>query len=375
MRPVLFPLVLAAALLGGPRAGAMAFTPPPPTLPLTGVAPTCVSPSAAPPVSAPTLLPLPAAVTGHVSFYAAEYDPETRRPLRALTLGNPDDLHPLASSFKSLVLQGILQDVDAGRLRLNTVFKTTAANRSIEAYPAGSNTLQVLAKRAIYLSDNTASDILHLAYGPERLARAVRQSSPCTSVLLTTKAWWGAQAGLIPSVMTPDPAAGARAYGAQPFAQRLLTAGALIAASQKLGGPEVERQLDVYFHGPTYAADMEVNLQNTSTARAYADLMARTLPGAALKPATRRVFREILATGCCRPKAPKLNATYWAAKAGSGWGILTLTGYVETGDGRTFAYAYLNDGSATTDAEKMEDQIRPVVLWIEQNLQALAAAR
>lgn len=339
----------------------------------SGVAPTCAEAQTVPVPTAPVTLPLPAGVSGRVNFYVAEYQPETLQPLRALSLGDPDDVQPLASTFKPLVLQGVLQDVDSGRLRLNSVFTTTAANRSIEAYPAGNNTLQVLARRAIYLSDNTASDILHLAYGPERLARAVRQNSPCTTVLLTTKAWWAAQAGLVPAVLTPDTAAGARVYGAQPFEQRLLTARHLIAGAQQRTGPEVERRLEAYFHGPTYAADLEVNLQNTSTARAYTDLMARTLPGQALGPATRKVFRDILATGCCRPQTPKLNATYWAAKAGSGWRILTLTGYVETGDGRRFAYTYLNDGSATKTAENMERQIRPVVLWIEQSLLALKA--
>lgn len=375
MRPILFPAILAAALLGGTCSGATTIMPTPPSLTRSAAASTCSGPSAAAVLSTPTRLPLPPGVTGRVSFFAAEYDPKTLRPLQAFTLGNPDDLHPLASIFKPLVVQGVLQDVDAGKFRLNSTFTTTAATRSIEDYPAGRNSLQVLAKRAISLSDNTASDILHLAYGPERLARAVRQQSPCTSVLLTTKAWWAAQAGLIPEVMTADTAAGSRLYGAQPFEQRLLTAGTLIAASQKLTGPDVERALDAYFHGPTYAADMEVNLQNTSTARAYTDLMARTLSGSALKPATRKVFRDILATGCCRPRTPKLNARYWAAKAGSGWGILTLTGYVETGDGRVLAYTYLNDGSTTTDAEEMEKQIRPVVLWIEQNLLALRTLR
>ena len=175
--------------------------------------------------------------------------------------------------------------------------------------------------------------------------------------------------------MTPETAAGARMYGAQSFDQRLQSAHSLIDAAQKLTGPEVERRLELYFHGPTYAADMEVNLQNTSTARAYTDLMARTLSGQALGPATRRVFRDLLATGCCRPRAPQLSTTAWAAKAGSGWGILTLTGSVETRDGRTFAYTYLNDGSATTDAEAMERQIRPVVLWIEQQLLRLRGLR
>ncbi|MBZ9714894.1 serine hydrolase [Deinococcus multiflagellatus] len=323
----------------------------------------------------PSTLPLPAGVTGRVSFYVAEYDNKTKLPLRALVLGDPQAVHPLASLFKPLIVQALFQDVDAGKVKLNATYTTTAANRSIELYPPGTNSLQVLAKRAIYQSDNTASDILHLAYGPERLARAVRLQSPCTSVLLTTKAWWGAQAGLIPSVMTRDTAAGARAYGAQPFEQRVQTAKALIAASQKLTGPSVEQQLDVYFHGPTYASDMELNIQNTSTASAYTDLMYRTLSGNALKTQTRAAFRTMLATGCCRPKAPKFNATYWAGKAGSGWGILTLTGYVEGKDGRVYAYTYLNDGSVTTDSEDMELQIRPVVLWIEQNLLALQARR
>lgn len=314
-------------------------------------------------------------MTGRVSFYAAEYTPATMTPIRALTLGDAVGLRPLASIFKPLVVQGIFQDVDAGKLTLSTTYTTTAANRSIEDYPAGTNTLQALARRAIYLSDNTANDILQLAYGPDRLARAVRKVSPCTSVLLTTKAWWAAQAGLTPNVFTPDTAAGARTYAAQPFEQRLMTAASLIAASQKLTGPVVERDLDTYFHGPTYTADMEVNLQNTSTAQAYTDLMAATLSGRNLNPQTRQVFRDILATGCCRPKAPKLVSKYWAAKAGSGWGILTLTGYVETPDGRAFAYTYFNDRSVTTDAEVMEKQIRPVVLWIEQNLMALRATR
>ncbi len=366
-------LLVCSAVQAATVAGAAA--PVLPTPAWAGGGPSCLSAPASSSAPMPTGLALPAGVTGRVNFYAAEYDPRTHQTLRALALGRPDDVQPLASSFKPLVVQAALQEVDAGRLRLNTLLTTTAANRSIEGYPAGSNSVQVLAKRAIYLSDNTASDLLHLAAGPERLAREVRRQSPCTSLLLTTKAWWAAQAGLLPAVLTPDPVAGLRAYGAQPFDQRLLTARALIAAAQKVTGPEVERQLDLYFHGPTYAADLELAVQNTSTARVYTDLMARTLPGAALKPATRTVFRDILATGCCRPKTPKLDATYWAAKAGSGWGILTLTGYVETGDGRRFAYTYLNDGSVTTDAEEMEKQIRPVVLWIEQNLLTLRAQR
>jgi len=47
---------------------------------------------------------------------------------------------------------------------------------------------------------------------------------------------------------------------------------------------------------------------------------------------------------------------------------VTLTGEVETRDGRVFGYTYLNDGSDTRDSLEMERQIRPVVQWIERNL-------
>lgn len=356
---------LLAALLGSATAQVTVAAPPQP-LPLA-----CGQPAATIPVPRA----LPAVVTGRVSFYAAEYHPTTLKPLRAAALGDVAAARPLASLFKPLVVQAALQDVDAGKLTLGTPLTTTAANRSIENYPSGTNTLQVLARRAISLSDNTASDILQLTYGPERLARAVRSVSPCTSVLLTTKAWWAAQTGLAPDVFTAGAAVGARRYAAQPFEERLVTAAALIAASQDVTGPVVERELDRYFHGPAYDAGMEVDLQNTSTAQAFTDLMARTLSGRNLKSRTRQVFRDMLATGCCRPGTPVLVSRYWAAKAGSGWGILNLTGYVETPDGRVFAYTYLNDRSVTTDAEDMEQQIRPVVRWTEQVLLALKDAR
>jgi beta-lactamase class A len=104
---------------------------------------------------------------------------------------------------------------------------------------------------------------------------------------------------------------------------------------------------------------------------AFADLTARTLPGDALKPGTRRLFRKLLSTGCCQPKQPLLRASSWAAKAGTGWRILNLTGCVETAGGQTVAYAYFNDQSGTEDSADMERQIGPVVKWIEANLLTL----
>lgn len=311
-------------------------------------------------------------MTGRVDFYAAVYG-ENGQALRDVRLGDVDALHPLASAFKPLVVQAALQDVDAGRLTLNTLLETTPGRRSIEGYPAGKNSVEKLGRRALVNSDNTASDILHLAAGTERVARAVHAASPCTSVLHTTKALWGTQSGLLPNVLRPG--RDAAAYAAAPFEDRLPTSLALNRAAQGLMGPQVEAALDVYFHGPTYDPALELAVQNVSTPRAYAGLLARTLPGAALGRATRGLFRAWLSDSCCKPKAPTLKTGFWGAKAGSGWRLLTLTGVVELPGGQTLAYAYLNDRSDTLESEDMERQIPALVRWLDGTLADLARGR
>ena len=318
-------------------------------------------------------MPLPSVVTGRVAFHAVVETPG-KGVQRSLSLGDVDAVFPLASSFKPLVVRGIFRDVDAGRLKLTTKLATTEANRSIERYPKGSNDVRELARRTIALSDNTASDILHLAYGPDRLAREVRAKWPCTAVLNTTKAWWAAQAGLLGTALGPDTLGALRAAASGPFDERLRTAARLITASQRVPAPVLERTLDDYFHGPAYTSELELYVQPTSTAREFAHLSLQVYSGSGLKAATRAVFRGMMQTGCCRPKTPRLTTTYWGAKAGSGWRILTLSGVVDLPDGRSLAYTYLNDQSAVTDAEDMELQIRPVVTWIETQLITLAGA-
>ncbi|GGK41685.1 hypothetical protein GCM10008955_39340 [Deinococcus malanensis] len=380
-------LSLAALLMGSAAAATTPLLPPaPPVVPIPAPFEPLAEPAAAihltpgtcgAATATPTLTAsaLPPVVSGRVSFYGAIYD-SAGKPVRAITHGNVNDLHPLASAFKSLVVQAMFREIDAGKYKLTTKFTTTPANRSIEAYPAGTNSLYDLARRTIYNSDNTASDILHLAYGPGRLARETRKSSPCTSVMLTTKAWWSAQSGLIPEVVPVDPFTlntlpTAAAYARQPLEERILTANRIIKASQTVAGPKLEKDLDLYFFGPAYTPELEFYVQNMSTASAYTDLMAKTLSGVNLQPATRRVFRELMATGCCRPKQPVLKTKYWAAKAGSGWRLLTLTGYLELPGGQVMAYTYLNDQSDARHAQTIEKQIRPLVLWIEQNLLTL----
>lgn len=365
--PSRLPLLLMGLLLG-----AAAAAPPPSPEPTPLTCSEAPDPALTAGFSSTPSRPLPAGVTGRVDFYAAVYD-RAGRPLRDVRLGDVDALHPLASAFKPLVVQAALQDVDAGRLTLGTLLETTAGRRSIEAYPAGKNSVETLGKRALVRSDNTASDLLHLAAGTERVARAVHTASPCTSVLHTTKALWAAQAGLLRDVFVPE--RDAAGYAAAPFEARLPIALKLNRRAQDLTGPVVEAALDVYFHGSTYDPALELAVQNTSTPRAYAGLLAHTLPGAALKPATRRLFRAWLSESCCKPKAPTLKVNFWGAKAGSGWRILTLTGAAELPNGQTLAYAYLNDGSDTLDAEDMERQIPAVVRWIDGTLADLARSR
>jgi beta-lactamase class A len=320
------------------------------------------------PVSQAPQLPLPRVVTGRITFYAAAYRNNQDTPFITVALNDPTEVFPTASLFKPFVVRAALQAVDVGRFKLETPFKATPENRSIESYPKGTNSLLELAKRAIARSDNTASDILQLAVGPAQLAREVNAKSACTTILLTTKAWWAAQGGLSSSVLGSDVFLGARGYAERSFEDRLEVAGRLIAASKKVSGPAVEAAIDTYFHGPTYTPDLELMLQNTTTAQAFTELFASELRSRDLKDSTRDLFRSIMRTGCCIAKNSLLRSMYRAAKAGSGWRILNLTGYVELSSGITLAYTYLNDQSDTLDSEDIEKQIKPVNAWIDQAL-------
>lgn len=269
------------------------------------------------------------------------------------------------------MVRAALQEVDAGRLSLNALITTTPGKRSIESYPPGQNTVAQLAQWALVRSDNTASDLLQLGLGPPKIARAVHSLSPCTSILHTTKAWWAAQAGLMPDVF-PDLVPDAVNASSLPFEERLKLAARLNARAQDFTGPQVEAALDTYFHGPASTPALELALQNTSTPQGYADLLARTLGGDGLKPATRALFRRWLTASCCQPARPVLKALYWGHKAGSGWRLLALTGSAELPGGRRLAYAYFNDGSNTLESEDMERQIPALVGWIDAALAELA---
>ncbi len=320
------------------------------------------------PETSTPLLKLPAVVSGRVAFYAAAYRNGVLIPNTAVAVGDPSAVYPMESMHKTFVVHAAMRAVDAGTLRLEQKFKTTSANQSIETYPKGSNSLIELAKRAIAKSDNTASDILHTAVGTASLARDIKSISPCTTILLTSKAYWAAQGGLSSGVLGKDLQAGAQRYATLPFEQRLLVASRLNAAAQKVKASAVERAIDRYFHSASYTPVLELWLQNTTTARAFTDLLVNVILANDLKPQTRKVFRQIMISGCCFSKNSPLHSVYRAAKAGSGWRMLMLSGYAELPQGLRLAYTYLNDQSNGLDAEVMEKQIRPINIWIDKLL-------
>ena len=320
-------------------------------------------------------LPLPKSVTGRVGFFADYYKKGESSPSQSIAYGTVNTFFPTISMYKSLVVFDALQKVDQKRLALNQKFVTTPQNQSIEKFPSGSNSLSYLLQRTIQRSDNTASDIVHLAVGLKALAYSVKSSRPCTNLLITSKAWWGTQGGLFPQVIGKDLAKGSKNYYDLPFEARVETAGKLVAASMKVTGKQVELSLDRYFHGPNYTAKIEFWLQNITTPQAYTRLFYGLFANSTLSPKSQTIFRDLMKLGCCYQIGGPLPVTYRAAKIGSGWRMLTLSGYTELKNGDKIAYTYMNDQSNTKDSNAMDKQIRVVNQWIDLNLAKIAGIK
>jgi beta-lactamase class A len=346
------------------------MAPPGPSLPCAGEAPDHLNPGH---LNLGTLVlapgTRPAGVTGRLGFYAAEYDPVTLQPLRAVAL-DAASVYPLASAFKTVVLHSLLRGIDDGRFKLSDRLTTTEAVRSIEGYSRGSNTLLKLATRMIQGSENTAADLLALRIGLARLqtdldALGVIQ----TRVQFTTKAWWSIQAGLVPELFPLGSLFGStQDFSLLPAPERLKVARQVLETVKGVKAPVLEQKLDDYFHGPEYDPDLELAVQNTSTPQEYSCLNAvlfrKGLIDKGLSASSAKTFRKIMATGLERRPFPAPEFRYWGGKPGSGWRLLTLTGYAETNTGRVVAYAYFNDRSDTQDSADMERQIRGADAWI-----------
>jgi len=277
---------------------------------------------------------------------------------------------PLASAFKQLVAFQALEQVHKGAWKLSDTLETTAANRSIEGYSRGKNTLETLLGRMMTDSENTAADLVYLRLGigqPQAYVDALKLCS--TRILLTTKAFWTAEAGRGgPDFTQPNPLEAARRFHFSRGDERLALAQSLKDASFKLSGPQLEAALEGYFQGPAYNPDLDLFTQNVSTPLEFARLLSTLYPSSSLGTQN-SLFRKLAASSCCRP--PVANLRYWGGKAGSGWRMLTLSGYLERTDGSRLVYALFNFGSNLDHAEKLEAQIPLALEYLASQLERL----
>lgn len=322
-----------------------------------------------PPVSA-----APDGVSGTVTFYLEHFDPKTGQTL-GIVAQDPDRRVTLGSAYKALVAWQTFRDIDAGRVSLNSTLQATRATRSIGPFFSGPKTIGALLFASINTSQNTAADLLQTRAGLTEVAAAARSLSACNDVFLTTRAYWSAQAGLLPTLLpvTSRAAGVARAarYFALPFDLKVTQAAAIVNAAGTVNPDTLEASLDRWLTGPAADPRIDTYLHNSSTPAAWAQTLKRLYSGADLTPASNDAYRTLMTNGCCIPDPDPLHERYWGLKGGSGWRFLVQTGYVERADGTADVYVYSNSGSSVRSAGGMEAQRPAVARWIARNIQAL----
>lgn len=291
--------------------------------------------------------PAPRNLTGQLGLYVAVVDPVTARPLRAVAR-NADTQFPLASSYKGPLVWAVLREVDAGRLHLSDRLVTDDANRSLGAFPKGANDVATLLRLMISRSDNTATDLLHRRIGLEKPQLLADELGLCrTRLLLPTKTWWTAQAGLSKDFPSGDLKNAAARYASAPRDEQLKLARSLDAAAKTYQASRVETALDRYFQSKVYSPEIDRDTQNASTPFEFATLLAHEHLRSGLSLGSQEFLRDTLKLGCCDKRAFG-PFTYFGGKGGSGWRILTMTGYLELPSGEKIVYVFMNHGSAKT---------------------------
>lgn len=288
--------------------------------------------------------PPPQALSGRLGLWVAEVDPRTLEPRRAVA-SNPDDVFPLASTYKQAVLWALLREFDAGRVSPNERFDVTVQNQSLGDYPYDDSNVRELSQRMIQFSDNTATDILHRRAGLRQVQDVADRLHLCrTRLILPTKAWWVAETGLSPAFN------GARDWGTATGTQRLQLARQIDADAQKQRYDQLQRQLDDYFDHRYDPAD-DLKVHNVSTPYEFATLVTHEFLRPGLSPRAQKWQREVMATGFGRSalKAQHAgNINYFGGKGGNGWKLLTYSGYFQTRDGRRVVYAFMQHGADET---------------------------
>lgn len=313
-------------------------------------------------------------MTGQVAFYLEHFDLQTGQTL-GMVARDPDRRVTLGSAYKALIAWQTFHDIDAGLVSLNSTLQATRATRSIGPFFSGPQTVSTLLLASIRNSQNTAADLLQTRAGLAEVAAVARTLSPCNDVFLTTRAYWSAQAGLLPNLFPvttrQDGVLRAARYFALPFDQKVTQAAAIVKAARAVRPDTLEGALDRWLTSPAADERVDTYLHNSSTPDAWAQTLKRLYSGSGLTPASNIRFRALMTNGCCRPDPDPLHERYWGLKGGSGWRFLVQSGYVERADGTGFVYVYSNSGSTVRSAAGMEAQRPAVARWIAQNIQAL----
>ncbi|WP_349774800.1 serine hydrolase [Deinococcus taeanensis] len=288
----------------------------------------------------------------------------TLRPLRAVA-ADPDGVFPLASTYKQAVLWAVLRELDAGRLQAKERFSVTRQNQSLGSFPFDHSDVRTLSERMIRNSDNTATDILHRRAGLQTVQGLADHLGLChTRLILPTKAWWAAQAGLSPAFN----AASAWPEARGPEQARL--AGQIDADAQQTRPDYLQRQLDTYFEQRHRLAE-DLRVYNLSTPYEFGTLVAQEFLRPDLSEGARRWQRDVMALGFGRSALTITHqgrVRYVGAKGGNGWQLLTYSGYVETTDGRHLVYVFMQHGAEQTYTMP---NTRRAFLWINAALKVI----
>ncbi|WP_456829855.1 serine hydrolase [Deinococcus sp. UYEF24] len=281
--------------------------------------------------------PPPPRLSGRLGLYVAVVDPVTLEPLRAVS-HDPGGVFPLASAYKQAVLWALLKQKDAGTLKLSETFSVNSGTQSLGNYPFDHSDVTALAKRMIHNSDNTATDLLHRRVGLQAVQDVADELRLCnTRLILPTKDWWTAQAGLSPTFP------GADSFAALRGRDRLQAAQALDADARQNRPDLLQHRLDDYFDH-RYSAQTDLGTQNVSTPAEFAHLVAAEFLRSGLSPDSERVQRDIMATGFGRSRL-HTPLTLFGGKGGNGWRMLSFSGYLHTAGGEDVVYAFMQHGA------------------------------
>ncbi|WP_407570783.1 serine hydrolase [Deinococcus altitudinis] len=304
--------------------------------------------------------PPPPRLSGRLGLYVAVVDPVTLEPLRAVS-HDPGGVFPLASAYKQAVLWALLKQKDAGTLKLSETFDVNGSVQSLGDYPYDHSDVTALARRMIHNSDNTATDLLHRRVGLQAVQDVADELRLCnTRLILPTKDWWTAQAGLSPTFPGADRFAALRGQ------DRLQAALALDADARQNRPDLLQHRLDEYFDH-RYDPQTDLGTQNVSTPAEFAHLVAAEFLRSGLSQDSVRVQREIMASGFGRSRL-HTPLTLFGGKGGNGWRMLSFSGYLHTAGGEDVVYAFMQHGA---DQEYTMPNTGAAFAWINAAMKAV----